>query len=84
MAEDLTIQGQFIVYFIPALEKMVEKEKIHLKFLKIQLRHCKSRNSVMSITDFIETSEKYLLHYEQRIRQYKDYAYKIPTPQLEL
>ena len=50
--------------FIPAIKKMVEKEKEFLAFLK-------KSNAPLR---FINSSQNYLDHYEKRLKQYEEYV----------
>jgi len=53
--------------FIPAIEQMAGKERLHLQWLK-------SQNAKK---EFIENSAFFLNHYRNRLKEYQDYASKL-------
>ena len=64
---NLTFTQQLEMDFIPAIEQMAEKERLHLQWLK-------SQNAKK---EFIENSAFFLNHYRNRLKEYQDYASKL-------
>lgn len=73
--------------FIPAIERMIEKEKTHLAFLEKSHEKMKglplisnflmnryAKFSKYTIDDMIAYSEKHLFMLEKRLTEYQDYA----------
>lgn len=64
--------------FIPAVERMVQKEKEHIESLRKSRRIMRDRNVSHSffpqIDSFIKESERMLEHYQMRLKQYKEYV----------
>ncbi len=61
---DLTFKQQLEMDFIPAIEQMVEKERLHLQYLL-------SKNADKKM---IESSKNWLQHYKSRLKEYQEYA----------
>lgn len=51
---------------IPRIIKLIEKEEIHLEYLK------QNKNT----EQMINVSERYLKHYHQRLEEYRKYVYE--------
>lgn len=64
---NLTFKQQLEMDFIPTIEQMVEKERLHLQWLK-------SQNAKK---EFIENSAFFLNHYRNRLKEYQEYASKL-------
>ena len=64
---NLTFKQQLEMDFIPTIEQMVEKERLHLQWLK-------SQNAKK---EFIENSAFFLNHYRNRLKEYQVYASKL-------
>lgn len=64
---EVTFIEQMRVSFIPAIERMIEKERAHLARLKAN-RHLRSARA------FIQRSTQDLAHYEHRLKEYRDYV----------
>lgn len=64
---NLTFKQQLEMDFIPSIEQMVEKERLHLQWLK-------SQNAKK---EFIENSAFFLNHYRKRLKEYQEYAKKL-------
>ena len=64
---NLTFTQQLEMDFIPAIEQMAGKERLHLQWLK-------SQNAKK---EFIENSAFFLNHYRNRLKEYQDYASKL-------
>lgn len=63
----VAFKQQLEMDFIPAIEQMAEKERLHLQWLK-------SQNAKK---EFIENSAFFLNHYRNRLKEYQDYASKL-------
>lgn len=66
----------FKTVVIPTVNRMIEKEKEHLKFLKAARKEHGNANLKFldySIDDAIKASELYLVHYELRVKEYEKY-----------
>jgi hypothetical protein len=67
---------------IPAVERMIVKEKNHILKLKERKKYIKkysffyfrSDSLIDEINEMIKNSEKYLNHYELRLIDYKNYV----------
>lgn len=62
-----SFKEQLINDFIPRIEVMKEKERLHLHYLI-------DNDAPM---DFIQLSQKYYNHFTQRIKEYQDYAERL-------
>lgn len=60
----LTFKQKFELDFIPAIERMIEKERIHLDFL--------IKNKAKQ--EFIDSSNSHLNHFKLRLSEYIEYA----------
>lgn len=63
--------------FIPAVQRMVEKEGDHIEALRKARRRMLDRNTTadLSMIDgFIRESEKMLEHFSLRLKQYRDFV----------
>ncbi len=71
MEKSTTFKDQMNNEFIPAIKRMIEKEKAHLESMK------KVRPKMISkvqIDGFIYRSESDLNHYESRLQEYITFA----------
>ena len=62
-----SFKEQLLNDFIPRIEEMKEKERLHLHYLI-------DNDAPM---DFIQLSQKYYNHFSQRIKEYKEYAERL-------
>ena len=70
---------QMLETFIPSVERMIEKEKEHLEFLRKSRRKMMDRKFMVNLSNvdqFISNSEANLAHYQLRLKQYKEFAAK--------
>ncbi len=81
--ETLTFKEQLTQKFIPAIKRMIEKEKQHLQFLKrttysIKFLWIFNINFKLEPNkEFIKTSERMLEHLQFRLNEYTEYAEKL-------
>lgn len=64
VSSSLSFKEQLLNDFIPRIEAMKEKERLHLHWLI-------DNDAPM---DFIQLSQKYYNHFSQRIKEYQEYA----------
>lgn len=64
---DKSFKELLIDDIIPMVEKMKDKERSHLQWL----------NDNSAPIDFIQTSRKYYMYYEQRLKEYQEYLKKL-------
>ena len=67
VSDSPSFKEQLINDFIPRIEVMKEKERLHLHYLI-------DNDAPM---DFIQLSQKYYNHFTQRIKEYQDYAERL-------
>jgi len=74
---NMTFIEQMTKDFIPAIERMLEKERMHL----VSLLHTKQKlekrcypTYVEDVKPMIETSKQMVMHLEQRLSEYKEYV----------
>ena len=63
----LSFKEQLLKDFIPRIEVMKEKERLHLHWLI-------DNDAPL---DFIQLSQKYYNHFSQRIKEYQEYAERL-------
>lgn len=67
VSSSLSFKEQLLNDFIPRIEAMKEKERLHLHWLI-------DNDAPM---DFIQLSQKYYNHLSQRIKEYQEYAERL-------
>lgn len=72
LIENKTLKECYVETFIPALERMVEKEKEHLAFLEIH-----DRKDYPMVVRFISHSKSWLEMLKEMLNEYKDHAERL-------
>lgn len=67
----LSFKEELQLHVIPAIDRMVGKEREHLKWMESQ------RKKSPVVEEFITTSKSVLSHLEQRLIEYIEYAKKL-------
>lgn len=69
----MTFKEEMITKFIPSIERMIEEEKEHIKFLeKLNYKESNHQNFLI-IQEMLQKSENTLIHLEKRHQEYTDY-----------
>lgn len=66
---------QLVEDLIPAVKRMKEKEEEHLRMLRSHETMFPNRQ----LSSYIRNSEHFLAHFEQRLREYTEYAEKLES-----
>lgn len=67
----LSFKEQLQMNVIPSIDRMIGKEREHLRWLETQM------GKSVVVIEFVNTSKKVLSHLEQRLIEYIDYAKRL-------
>ena len=63
--------------FIPTIEELIKKEKVHIKFLQKSLEKLVHSGHSVDIDEMIERTEESVKHLKHRLAQYQNYVQEV-------